>query len=286
MKKLIILLFCGVVCLTGCTKGSELEPEGYIMTMTTKYSNVYIAMYGTGSVIIDWGDGTPKEMYEFTASLYSINLYINHYYSKPIEHTIKIIGKNIEKLFVDNITTLDVSNNPKLKLLNCYFCQFTTLDVSNNPELTSLSCSFSQLTTLDVSNNTELTSLFLKSNQLTSLDVSKNINLTYLNCTNNRLTNLDVSKNTELSILACEYNELTSLNMNGNAKLNLLYCMGNQLSATALNDLFESLHSNILENSPWEKGISMFDNPGWDDCNVKIAKDKGWSLYPIRDFAY
>jgi len=55
--------------------------------------------------------------------------------------------------------------------------QLTQLDVSNNPELTKLFVSDNQLTQLDVSNNPELTELYVDSNQLAALRFSNEIDL-------------------------------------------------------------------------------------------------------------
>ena len=74
-----------------------------------------------------------------------------------------------------------------LTYLDCYSNQLTTLDLSNNPALDTLACTSNQLTTLDVSNNTALTVLRCGGNQLTSLDVrnGNNTNITTFTCTNN-----------------------------------------------------------------------------------------------------
>ena len=78
--------------------------------------------------------------------------------------------------------------------LYCSFNQLTSLDLSNNTQLVILECTENfQLTTLDVSQNTALHGLYLWNNQLTSLDVSNNILLNELDCGDNQLTTLDVS---------------------------------------------------------------------------------------------
>ena len=112
--------------------------------------------------------------------------------------------KGIEKLtnlwylnLRDNqITSLDVSKNPKLTTLYAYDNKLTSLDVSKNPKLTYLDVRGNQIKNLDLSKNTKLTSVDASKNQLTSLDVSKNINLTGLDVSYTKITKLDVSKNT------------------------------------------------------------------------------------------
>jgi len=114
---------------------------------------------------------------------------------------------------VNQLTSLDVSNNTALEVLNLDDNQLTSLDVSKNTALTTLDCNSNQLTTLDVSNNTALRNLTCADNQLTSLDVTKNTGLRWLYCHDNKLTSLDMSRNTELFGLFCVNNSLTSLNM-------------------------------------------------------------------------
>ena len=88
--------------------------------------------------------------------------------------------------------------------------------------------------------------------QLTSVDVSENAELIYLNVSVNRITSLDVSQNPALEVLDCGWNEL---------------------SRFALNDLFETLHSN-----EGTKKIIIAGNPGTNSCNENIATDKGWTI--------
>ena len=71
--------------------------------------------------------------------------------------------------------------------------QLTTLDVSQNTALTVLYCGFNQLTTLDVSQNTALTILNCSSNQLTSLD--------FRNGNNQNLLNFNVTSNPNLTCI-------------------------------------------------------------------------------------
>ncbi|MGW8316590.1 MAG: hypothetical protein ACWGNV_13390 [Bacteroidales bacterium] len=104
----------------------------------------------------------------------------------------------------NQLTSLDVSKNTLLVMLECSENQLTKLDVSNNPALTELRCGDNQLTSLDVSNDGSLIALDCNTNQLTSLNVFNNINLEILSCSGNSLTKLDVSNNSNLNILSDE----------------------------------------------------------------------------------
>jgi len=113
------------------------------------------------------------------------------------------INGSVPTANISGVTSLNVSTSgiadltgiedfTALTTLRCYENQLTSLDVSNNPALNYLLCYSNQLTSLDFSNNTALTILNCFNNQLTSLDVSNNIALNYLLCDYNQLTSLDV----------------------------------------------------------------------------------------------
>ena len=111
------------------------------------------------------------------------------------------------------ITSLDLSQNPKLLILNCQYTRITALDLSHNPKLKELTCTSTSLETLDVTPLSDLT---------------------YLDCAYNKLGALDVSHNPKLSFLNCQYMGLTSLNLLNNPALRELYCSDNELSALNL----------------------------------------------------
>ncbi len=128
---------------------------------------------------------------------------------------------------INQLTSLDVSNNSALTFLNCYDNQLTSLDVSNNSALTQLYCQVNQLTSLDVSQNVVLRQLFCFSNQLADLNISGISTLTTICCQNNLLTELDVSLNINLDTLGCQENQLVCLNVNTGNNINMLYAIYN-----------------------------------------------------------
>ena len=81
-----------------------------------------------------------------------------------------------------------MSKNAKLSVLNCFGNQLSSLDVSQNPLLTQLWCDDNQLSSLNLSSNTALAKLFCSGNQLSGLDVSKNTSLTQLWCDDNLIS--------------------------------------------------------------------------------------------------
>ena len=268
------------------------SPSQKQITMTVKQNNVALEIAYTGTMTIDWGDGTAIETYPIpnTDSLYF------HDYKSSSSFNIIITG---DITYLDcsynGLTHINVCKNTTLTYLNCSYNYLTSLDVSENTALTHLDCSQNLLTNLDISKNIALkyldcagnvaltsldvtknavlTYLNCRMNGLTNLDVSKNTALTYLECFWNSLTNLDVSKNIALDSLNCGYNKITNLNVTNNTSLKYLYCFSNDLTTKELDALFGTLHSNAISGG---KKIFVGKNPGSNDCDRSIAENKGW----------
>jgi hypothetical protein len=103
-------------------------------------------------------------------------------------------------------------------------------------------------------------------------------NIMGLSCNFNQLTNLEMSDCTKLTELCCRNNHLTSLDMSSCNELTYLDCSDNRLTSEALNDLFETLHSNT-----GDKVMYIHGNPGKNTCNQSIATRKGWRIYLIEN---
>ena len=86
----------------------------------------------------------------------------------------------------------------KLTDLFCSDNNLTELDVSENPELKRLICYNNSLTSLNLNKNTKLESLNCNKNKLTVLDLRENKSLWWLRCNNNCLTSLDLRNNPKI----------------------------------------------------------------------------------------
>jgi len=247
-------------------------PAGPKMTMTTEISgHMGIRMAGSGTVTIDWGDGTEIETHTLQAYFDKWDVPLEHrfthdYPNSTTSHTITIISDNVTHLSCHGyyqITSLDVSKNTVLEELQCNGNQLTSLDLSKNTKLTFLSCNQNQLKNLDLSKNTMLTVLFCEENLLTSLDLSKNILLKSIRCLNNRLASLDVSKNILLTYLVCDNNLIKNLDVSNHTDLTLLGCSGNQLTSlnVSCNTMLKSLScaSNQIQSLDVSKNILLTD---------------------------
>ena len=85
--------------------------------------------------------------------------------------------------------------------LLCGNNNLTELDVSENPELVRLICYNNSLTSLNLNKNTKLGSLNCNNNKLTVLDLRENKSLWWLRCNNNCLTSLDLRNNPQIGDL-------------------------------------------------------------------------------------
>ena len=164
---------------------------------------------------------------------------------------------------VNQLTSLDLSQNTFLTYLECWSNQLTSLNISNNLSLTTLLCESNLLTNLDVSNNLYLTDLSCLSNQLTSLELSNNLFLKYLECSGNQIANLDLSLNNNLEQLSADGNKLTNLDLSQNYLLTYLGCGNNDLTNLDLRN------GNNINTIIWTG-----NNPGLSCINVD---DSLWS---------
>ena len=89
----------------------------------------------------------------------------------------------------------------KLTDLFCSDNNLTELDVSENPELGRLICYNNSLKSLNLNKNTKLRSLNCNNNKLTVLDLRENKSLSWLRCKNNCLTSLDLRNNPQIGDL-------------------------------------------------------------------------------------
>lgn len=126
------------------------------------------------------GDGIlSKEEAEAVTEIKTSRLGISDY--TGIEHFVNLRKLDCSYTFPGNWACawkLDISQCPNLEELNCSNSNLRTIDVSNNPKLRILQCdSNDYMTELDVSNNPELYELFCNDNNIRMINVSQNTNL-------------------------------------------------------------------------------------------------------------
>ena len=164
------------------------------------------------------------------------------------------------RCFHNQLSNLNASGCSALSILYCSFNLLTSLDVSGCPQLRDVLCQKNQLTSLDVSQCPELADLWCGYNPLTSLDVTKCQKLSELECTESQLTGLDVSRCPELKTLYCSINKMTSLQLSGCTKLEILWCFENQLTRLDVSQCSTLIELQCCENQLTNLDISRLPN--------------------------
>lgn len=150
----------------------------------------------------------------------------------------------------------DFSN---LVSLYCADNQLTTLNLSQNPFLQHVSCPINQLTSIDVTQNTLLQNLFAGDNLFIDINVTQNPNLVNLDISSygaapGLITSLDISQNTNLEVLRCGNNPLSFLSLNNNSELTDLDISGTYITTLDVSNLENLRHLDIGST-----GISQID---------------------------
>lgn len=127
----------------------------------------------------------------------------------------------VTKISITNTNCTDLTGIAyfaNLTELNCYHNQLTTLDVSKNAKLRILKCYNNGMEKLNLGDITHLTLLNCDDNNLTELDVSKNPDLEDLECRENKLRRVVIGKKYRLTTLYLRDNQLTSLDLSGTTR--------------------------------------------------------------------
>ena len=120
------------------------------------------------------------------------------------------------------LTSLNLSNNPYLMSVDCFWINLTELDLTGDTNLQRLNAAGTSLTNIDVTTCTSLTFVDICGDQLASFDTSQNPQLTFLAVADNPLVALDVTSNTELLTLNVGSELITNLDLSNNPKLQVL----------------------------------------------------------------
>lgn len=145
---------------------------------------------------------------------------IEHAHIKDMTGLSSFISLEWMSLWDNDITTIDVSNNTKLKLLGLSQCPIEKVDLSKNTELVEIDFQNSEgyefgMKELDLTYNTKLERIYIWDSRITTLDVSMCPNLIDLWCSNHHIKKLDLSNNHMLNVLVADNGELEYLNIKG-----------------------------------------------------------------------
>ena len=185
------------------------------------------------------------------------------------------------------VTAIDISSGsiatlkgveyfPNLTSLKVLNVGLSSMDVSSNNLLEVLNCGGNSLESLDVTANTALKELYCNGNSISALNVSKNASLEKLDVRNNPITSLDIASNSVLNTLWCANNQFSELDMSVNLLLKSLYCKNSPLLSTvwvAKGHTFSTLEKDskttIREKSSGNgggaEGFNVIDSGSWDE---------------------
>ncbi|MBQ4820917.1 matrixin family metalloprotease [Aquimarina sp. MMG016] len=128
--------------------------------------------------------------------------------------------KTVASLSVSSANISDLTGIEDFTALRQFFVSrnnLTTLDLSNNPLISNLGAKNNNISTLNLGTNTNYQLIDLSNNNLTSFDASNFTGLALLELNNNPITSMDLSANIELGNFECSGCDLSSLNIqNGN----------------------------------------------------------------------
>lgn len=184
----------------------------------------------------DYPDLYSIEGIEYFTELATIILYNTDIEEADFRNNPKLIKIYITKGFSINsdngglLKNINISNNPKLKILDIDYNFISKVDLSNNIELENLSCGNNQISEINVSKNVKLKELFCSHNQLSEINISRNVKLKELDCTYNQISDINISNNPEIEVLHCSSNRLGNLTLGKNKKLYDLQCQRNKLN--------------------------------------------------------
>lgn len=173
------------------------------------------------------------------------------------------------------ITSLDLSQMPKLRQLNIYDnALLEILNLSHNPELTYLDISFAEkIQNLDLSATPKLTTLKAAQTKLSTWDLSKVPLITELDLSMTKIQSLDLSALTRVQVIMLPKCELEHLTFPSAPDLKEVFINDNKLSADELNAIYKALPQREAAD---EAKIYIKNNPGAETSNTGLLKGKNW----------
>ncbi|MGB1308466.1 MAG: hypothetical protein ACPG6B_06125, partial [Oceanihabitans sp.] len=186
----------------------------------------------------------------------------------------------------NTLTSLDVTNNIELiELIAAGTQNLTSIDVSSNPDLTLLNVNANNLTSLDVSANNLLSVLAFGGNQISSISLVNNTELVELYAWDDILTSIDLTQNTKLEKLIIPNNQLSDLDISQNLLLKEFDI--NQVQKTGVLDLSNhlQLESFIIANTLLT-GIDLKSGNNTLVYNAEITDNPNLTCVQVDDVTY
>uniref|UniRef100_UPI003FEE594A leucine-rich repeat domain-containing protein n=1 Tax=Prevotella sp. TaxID=59823 RepID=UPI003FEE594A len=182
---------------------------------------------------------------------------------------------------MNEIGTLDVSNQPDLEFLDCSYCDLEELYVADCPKLTTLNAYGNYISSIDLSNQKDLVNIDLKGNMISEMHLGACDKVEKLSLQGNSFTAIDVTGMPLLKELNVALNQLTELNTSNNSQLEVLSANGNQLTKLDLSNN-PKLRSLLLNGNK----LAGLDLRNQKELSLIYVSDNGWDACTLNDFYY
>lgn len=166
----------------------------------------------------------------------------------------------------NDLTALDVSQNPRLVQLSCMYNRLTELNLSANLALEYLNCNFNRIGTLDLTGHGSLRSLYCEMNQMEELTLTGCAALKTIYCRNNQLEELLLTDNTSLEFIETFDNRLTSIDVSMLPNLRFLHIDHNRLTTLDMS------HNTRLEGGGFVARNNLMEQ-------IKLPVQPGLTVY-------
>ena len=188
--------------------------------------------------LINLGYDTFLDDYVTTASINTINtLDVNNMNIASLIGIEDFIGLKYLYCGLNQLTSLDLSNNINLENLHCPENTIATIDFSNSVSIMHVNCENNQIYSLDISQNSLLGHLELKDNNLFFLNLK--------NGANNLLNHMRVTDNPNLTCISVDDSLWATNNWNVFQDIDPQQYFSNNCSTTGIEEL--STNKKILK---------------------------------------
>ena len=171
----------------------------------------------------------------------------------------------------NGLKELNLEDNENLTELICSYNQLTTLDVSKNAKLRILKCYNNGMEKLNLGDITHLTLLNCDDNNLTELDVSKNPYLQELECRENKLRRVVIGQKYSLTTLYLRGNQLTSLDLSGTTR-----------EIWNLDNLWQLCAIDVDEDGKFDLNSLLPEGFDEDKASAWLGCDKSGSILKVN----
>ena len=184
------------------------------------------------------GNGIANDDYVTTASINTINtLDVNNMNIASLIGIEDFIGLQALYCGLNQLTSLDLSNNINLENLHCPENIIASIDFSNSANIMFVNCENNQISSLDISQNSILAQLELKDNNLFYLDLK--------NGANTLLNHMRVTDNPNLTCISVDDSLWATNNWNIFQDIDPQHYFSNNCSTTGIEE--HTTHKELLK---------------------------------------